>query len=197
MKICFSVDLRDLLDAEAKMALESRLPEFAAKTLAVSMRDRAESNARSRIGNGGFGQELAEGIRTRSDGAEVVIDHVSNDTNHLAQHVHEGGVIRPRNSRFLAIPIDRSVKGEYARLHRWNTDDGRPLFIRKKEDGPNGRAYLAEPRGKRAKPKFLYVLVRQTKPQKPRPWWPTDEEFTELTERELEWWLNRTLPQKI
>ena len=27
---------------------------------------------RSRIGNGGFGQELAEGIRTRSDGAEDV-----------------------------------------------------------------------------------------------------------------------------
>lgn len=74
MKIRFSVDLRELLDAEAKMALESRLPEFAAKTLAVSMRDRAESNARSKIGNGGFGQELAEGIRTRSDGAEVVID---------------------------------------------------------------------------------------------------------------------------
>lgn len=85
MKIRFSVDLRDLLDAEAKMALESRLPEFAAKTLEVSLRDRAESNARSKIGNGGFGQELAEGIRTRSDGAEVIIDHVSNDTNHLAQ----------------------------------------------------------------------------------------------------------------
>lgn len=31
MKIRFSVDLRELLDAEAKMALESRLPEFAAK----------------------------------------------------------------------------------------------------------------------------------------------------------------------
>lgn len=44
MKIRFSVDLRELLDAEAKMALESRLPEFAAKTLEVSLRDRAESN---------------------------------------------------------------------------------------------------------------------------------------------------------
>ena len=42
MKIRFSVDLRDLLDAEAKMALESRLPEFAAKTLEVSLRDRGE-----------------------------------------------------------------------------------------------------------------------------------------------------------
>ena len=196
MKIRFSVDLRKLLDAEAKMALESRLPEFAAKTLDVPMRDRMECNARSKIGNGRFGQELAEGIRSRSDGAEGVIDHVSNDTNHLAQHVHEGAS-SGRETAGFSHPIDRPVKGEYARLHSWNTADGRPLFIRKQEDGPNGRAYLAESRGKRAKPKFLYVLVRQTKPQKPRPWWPTDEEFTELTERELEWWLKYTLPRTI
>ena len=44
-----------------------------------------------------------------------------------------------------------------------NTPDGKPLFIRKKEDGPHGRAYLAEPRGKRGKIKQLFVLVREMK----------------------------------
>ena len=143
MRIYFTVDMRDFIDAAAKMQLEKRLPDFVAKTLEVSARDLTESGARKVIGNGGFGQELAEGVRTKTEGASVTIDHVSNDTNHLAQHVHEGGVIRHPQRKYLAIPIDKSVKGEKASVHKWATDDGKPLFIRKKEDGPNGRAYLA------------------------------------------------------
>ena len=197
MRIYFTVDMRDFIDAAAKMQREKRLPDFVAKTLEVSARDLTESGARKVIGNGGFGQELAEGVRTKTEGASVTIDHVSNDTNHLAQHVHEGGVIRHPQGKYLAIPIDKSVKGEKASVHKWATDDGKPLFIRKKEDGPNGRAYLAEPRGKRGKPKFLYVLTKETKPQKPRPWWPTEQEFAELTERELQKWLNQILPREI
>lgn len=196
MKIRISCNMVDFLSAEAKMALDGKLPEFAAKTLAVAMRDRAESNARSRIGNGGFGQELAEGIRVRVDGVNVTIDHKSNNTNHLAEHVHNGGVIRAPGRRYLAIPIDPIVKGEYASDHKWDTPNLKPIVVRTK-DGPNGRAYLAEPSGKRGKLKFLYVLTRQTKPQKPRPWWPSDDDFLELTERELAWWLKRYLPEKV
>lgn len=197
MRIYFTVNVRDFMDAAAKMQLEKKLPDFVAKTLEVSARDLTESGARKVIGNGGFGQELAEGVRTKTEGASVTIDHVSNDTNHLAQHVHEGGVIRHPQRKYLAIPIDKSVKGEKASVHKWATDDGKPLFIRKKEDGPNGRAYLAEPRGKRGKPKILYVLTKETKPQKPRPWWPAEQEFAELTERELQRWLNQILPKEI
>lgn len=61
--------MKGLLSAEAKMALEGRLPEFVAKTLAAALRDRIESNIHSRIGTGPFGQELAQGIRSRADGA--------------------------------------------------------------------------------------------------------------------------------
>lgn len=197
MKILITVDMRNCLDATAKMALEGQLPEFAAKTLAVSLRDKAESNARKVIGNGGFGQELAAGVRVRTNGSEVIVDHVTNDTNHLAEHVHDGGPIRHPQGKYLAIPIDQSVKGEMAREHRWQTPDGKPLFLRKKGDGLHGRAYLAEPRGKRGKLKALYVLVKETKPQCPRPWWPSDQEFIELTERELAWWLKKTLPERI
>lgn len=197
MNIHFEIDVSGLLSAEEKLAFNKQLPEFAAKTLAAALRDKAESNARKEIGNGGFGQELAEGIRTRANGTSVIIDHTSNDTNHLAEHVHKGGVIKPRNRQYLAIPIDKSVKKEYASMHSWATPDGNPLFIRKKEDGPRGRAYLAEPRGKRGKLKFLYVLVRETKPQKLRPWWPSDDDFINLTQRELEWWLKKAMPEKI
>lgn len=193
MQIRLSVDLRELFDAAARMALDARLPEFAAKTIEAAAHDLAEQHARSKIGNGGFGQELADGVRTRSENGEVTIDHVTNETNHLAEHVEKGGVIRPRNSRFLAIPIDRSVRGEYARVHAWATPTGRPIVVRRRTDGPAGRAYLAEPRGKTGKLRFLYVLARQTKPQKPRPWWPTDAEFSALTERETQWWLDHSL----
>lgn len=195
MNIRLAVNLSELLSEKEKMEINGRLPEFVAKTLAVALRDLAEANARKRIGNGGFGQELAEGVRARADGMTVTIDHTSNDTNHLAEHVHAGGIIRPRHRRYLAIPIDKSVKKEYASIHSWATDDGKPIFIRKKEDGPNGRAYLAEPRGKRGTLKFLYVLLRQTKPQRPRPWWPTDDDFLRLAEKELNWFLEHASPQ--
>lgn len=196
MQILFSVNLMNLMDAESKMALEGRLPEFVADTLEAAMRDKAEKNARSVIGNGGFGQDIAEGIRTRSDGASVTIDHKSNDTNRLAQHVHEGGPIRSPTRPYLAIPLMKNLK-EYASAHTWRTPNGKPIVVRKKNDGPRGRAYLAEPQGKRGKLKFLYVLKKETKPQRPRPWWPSDDDFLNLTERELGFWLKKILPEKI
>lgn len=196
MQILFSVNLMNLMAAESKMALEGRLPEFAADTLEAAMRDKAEKNARSVIGNGGFGQDIAEGIRTRSEGASVTIDHKSNDTNRLAQHVHEGGPIRSPTRPYLAIPLMKNLK-EYASAHTWRTPNGKPIVVRVKEDGPHGRAYLAEPQGKRGKLKYLYVLKKETKPQRPRPWWPSDDDFLNLTERELGFWLKKILPETI
>lgn len=190
-------DIRDLMSAADRLDANRNLPEFIAKTVVVSLRDLAEKKAREIIGNGGFGQDLAEGVRARADGVNVTVDHASNETNHLAEHVEYGGPIRSRSGGHLAIPIDRSVKGEYARDHVWNTPDGKPLFIRKKEDGPRGRAYLAEPQGKRGKIKLLFVLVRETKPQSARHWWPTDDEFLKIAEREITWWRDRNLPAEI
>ena len=191
MKILVSGYFFKLIKSLENLSLDEKLAPFAEKTLAVSLSDKAEANARNVIGNGPFGQELAEGVRTVTDGPSVTVDHVTNDTNHLAEHVHEGGVIRPRNRKYLAIPILQRVKKEYASDHSWNTPDGKPIVVRKKEDGPNGRAYLAEPTGKKGKLKFLYVLKHQTKPQKPRPWWPTDEDFVELAEREVQYFLDK------
>lgn len=193
MRIGMTVDLNDFLIAAEKMQLEGRLPEFVAKTLAVSARDLAYNNA-AKQGGKRFWMELAEGVRVKADGLEVAIDHKTNDTNHLAEHVHEGGIIRPKNAKFLAIPIDKSVEGEYASEQPENS-----LFVlRRKTDGPNGRAYLARPpASKRGKIKLLYVLVRQTRSQRARPWWPKDEEFQALAERETKWWTEQYLPKMI
>ena len=197
MNLSVQWDIKDLLQAADRMAVQKHLPEFIAKTVAVSMRDMAENKARDKLGKGKFASEIAAGIRVKADGMTVTLDHASNDTNHLAEHVHEGGPVKSGNGKMLAIPIDKSVRGEWASVHRWNTPDGKPLFLRKKEDGPRGRAYLAEPRGKQAKPKVLYVLTKETKPQRARPWWPTDEDFLRIAEREIEWWRDQHLPAEI
>lgn len=197
MNLSVQWDIKDLLQAADRMAVQNHLPEFIAKTVAVSMRDLAENNARDKLGKGKFASEIAAGIRAKADGMTVTVDHASNDTNHLAEHVHVGGPIKSSNGKMLAIPIDKSVRGEWASVHRWNTPDGKPLFLRKKEDGPRGRAYLAEPQGKKGKPKVLYVLTRETKPQKARPWWPTDEDFLQIAEREIAWWREQHLPAEI
>ena len=197
MNLSVQWDIKDLLQAADRMAVQNHLPEFIAKTVAVSMRDLAENNARDKLGKGKFASEIAAGIRAKADGMTVTVDHASNDTNHLAEHVHVGGPVKSSNGKMLAIPIDKSVRGEWASVHRWNTPDGKPLFLRKKEDGPRGRAYLAEPQGKKGKPKVLYVLTRETKPQKARPWWPTDEDFLQIAEREIAWWREQHLPAEI
>ena len=197
MNLSVQWDIKDLLQAADRMAVQNHLPEFIAKTVAVSMRDLAENNARDKLGKGKFASEIAAGIRAKADGMTVTLDHASNDTNHLAEHVHVGGPVKSSNGKMLAIPIDKSVRGEWASVHRWNTPDGKPLFLRKKEDGPRGRAYLAEPQGKKGKPKVLYVLTRETKPQKARPWWPTDEDFARIAEREISWWRDQHLPAEI
>ena len=197
MNLSVQWDIKDLLQAADRMAVQNHLPEFIAKTVAVSMRDLAENKARDKLGKGKFASEIAAGIRAKADGMTVTVDHASNDTNHLAEHVHVGGPVKSGNGKMLAIPIDKSVRGEWASVHRWNTPDGKPLFLRKKEDGPRGRAYLAEPQGKKGKPKVLYVLTRETKPQKARPWWPTDEDFLQIAEREIAWWREQHLPAEI
>ena len=195
--LSISWDIRDLMSSADRLDVNKNLPEYIAKTVVVSLRDLAETNARKNLGNGRFSGEIAAGIRANADGMNITVDHASNDTNHLAEHVEVGGPVRSSNGRMLAIPIDRSVRGEWASVHRWNTPDGKPLFIRKKEDGPRGRAYLAEPQGKKGKPKVLYVLTRETKPQKARPWWPTDEDFLRIAEREIRWWRDQNLPAEI
>ena len=194
MGISLHLDVRHFLTQIKKLDVEDRIPEFVAKTLAARIRDVLETRIREKIGNGGFGRELAEGIRTYADGPMLVVDHRSNDTTHLAEHVQQGGVIRPKRHRYLAIPIDKSVRGEWPSDHSWATDDGKPVFLRRKS-GPGW--IMAEKRGKKKEIKPLFALVPETKPQRPRPFWLTDAETMTLAEKETAWWLEKTLPREI
>lgn len=51
MNLSVQWDIKDLLQAADRMAVQNHLPEFIAKTVAVSMRDLAENNARVELEN--------------------------------------------------------------------------------------------------------------------------------------------------
>lgn len=196
MELHFDFDVAQFLSDIGILNLEEKLPEFVAKTLSVSFRDKIESRIREKIGSGGFGQELAEGIRTKADNTTLVVDHESNDSTHIAEHVHCGGIIRPKTRKYLAIPIDASVRDEYPSDHTWLTNGGKPIFLRRKA----GRGWImaeSRGRGKTQKLKPLFVLVPQTKPQKPRPIWFEEKEAWDLIEREVAFWLNKTIGRSI
>ena len=141
-RIYFSVDVAKMLNDLQQLRLDDKIADMA-KTVRVSLHDAAESSARRHIG-GGFGDDLARGVRSQIDGNVVSIDYKSNDNTHIAEHVHSGGVIRPRNRKYLAIPTKDAPRGEWASDHNWATPSGKPVVIRDPKAGLNGRAYLAE-----------------------------------------------------
>lgn len=53
MKIHFDFDVAQFLSDIGKLNLEEKLPEFVAKTLSASFRDKIESRIREKIGSGG------------------------------------------------------------------------------------------------------------------------------------------------
>ena len=138
----------------------------------------AQQRARERIW-GDFGDRIARhSILTDNRDPERHEIYTGGENGYIAEHIHFGGVIRPKERRYLAIPIDRSVRGMYPREYA-----GELILLRRKEDGPNGRAYLAKPMKRKVKP--LWVLKRSVT-QRPRPWWPEDWEVREVTERFFE-----------
>jgi len=124
----------------------------------------AQRQARDRIG-GDFGDLIARHSILTDERDPVRHEiYVGGENGYIAEHIHTGGVIRPKTRQYLAVPIDKSVKGMWP-----NEYPGDLVLIRKKDDGPRGRAYLAKPMKRKIKP--LWILLRQVN-QKPRPWWP-------------------------
>lgn len=130
--------------------------------------------ARRRIG-GDFGDKIARlSILTDDRNPDKHVIYTGGTNGYIADHIHSGGVIKPRNRKYLAIPIDKSVKDKYP------SELSDELFvIRRQEDGTRGRAYLAKQM--KRKVKFLYVLKSQVY-QKPRPWWPDDNEIRQVSQ---------------
>ena len=155
-------------DLETLAALAKLSPEQYMRAWSTVVKQAAEKNLRDRIG-GDFGHDLA---RSAVQIDEAPLRHevyVGGENGYIAEHVHTGGVIRPKNSKYLAIPIDRSVKGLFAR----EVPD--LVFMR-----ANGKAFLARQMKRKIKP--LFVLVKRTKPQRPRPWFPDQAEAQTVTD---------------
>lgn len=130
-------------------------------------------NAREKIG-GDFGDQIArESIQTDETNPMVHRLYLGGTNGYIAEHIHTGGEIRPKTRKYLAIPIDPSAKGLYAGEYPADL-----VLIRRKNDGPNGRAYLAKPMKRKIKP--IYVLKKSVY-QRPRPWFPTQTEVEEAT----------------
>lgn len=167
MRLKISVD-----DHETLEELASLTPRQFMIAWTTAVRRELEKRAREKIG-GDFGDEIArQSIQTDESDPTRHELYLGGEKGYIAEHVHTGGVIRPKNAKYLAIPIDKSVKGLFAR------EVPGLSFIRRKNEGPNGRAYLGKPLKKGFKP--LFVLKRSVM-QKPRPWWPDDMEVQGIT----------------
>lgn len=122
-----------------------------------------------------IGPRVAGAITTREEGlkSEILLD---GPDSRIGEHIHTGGPIRSSSGKRLAIPT------------RWNTNkddfastygDNYFTLIRNKKKGKS-YLYKKNSEGKITGPP-MFVLVSETRPQKPRPWWPEDAEVETAT----------------
>ena len=169
------IKIRIDTQADAIEVLENFDPAEFGAALVEGITDAVYEEARKNaIGLGGqFGQRIARSLRTRVDGMTGIVSSDGAD-GYIGLHVHQGGPVRSRNGKMLAIPT------------RYN--DQKDVFASDRNDlmlvKSRRRCYLfkelTEPGAVLGKP--LYVLTRETKPQKPRPWWPDESRVRQLAE---------------
>ena len=173
----FVVDARDVLASLKKLRSKVNVKVWADAILELARRQ-----ARARIGTGFGNDKVAESVRIdlRGPVGEVYTD------DKIAVHVHQGGPIRSGNGRRLAIPLPTSSTERYNSGRHFARDVARshPLFKLTSKKG-NELLFPRPERGEELGPP-LFVLKDQTRPQLPRPWWPTHEEAREETKRFFE-----------
>lgn len=169
------IKIRIDTQADAIEVLENFDPAEFSEALVEGITDAVYEEARKNaIGLGGqFGQRIARSLRTRVDGMTGIVSSDGAD-GYIGLHVHQGGPVRSRNGKMLAIPT------------RYN--DQKDIFASDRNDlmlvKSRRRCYLfkelTEPGAVLGKP--LYVLTHETRPQKPRPWWPDESRVRQLAE---------------
>ena len=176
MEIKFKVDDSDTL---------ARLNGLTSRQFMIAwvtrVKQLAEKRAREKIG-GGFGHDIANSaILTDESNPNRHSVYVGGEYGNAAEHAHFGGVIRARYRKYLAIPLDKDLKKKSPEDVPWRTPDGKPVWLHRKY-GPGWVMldYLGRGPNRKLIPK--YALVTETKPQKPRPWWPDEWGFREVTE---------------
>ncbi len=160
--------------------------EFAELWAEAAMR-LAKKNTEKAAGNG-FGRSVvAGGVR-----AETFPGRAEITTEYIGAHVHLGGPITSRNGKDLAIPLDTPASRQYnpQRLFARELDKIKLFAVLTK----SGKKLLfrAHEKGEKAAPDEgpLFVMLHQTRPQKPRQWWPTDAEADKATIELIETYLS-------
>lgn len=167
------IKFNTVLDEDTMLKLADLTPRQFMIAWTGAVRRLIEKNAREKIG-GDFGDHIArESVQTDERDPLIHRLYLGGTDGYIAEHIHTGGEIRPKTRKYLAIPIDKSAKNKYPREY-----PGDLVLVRRKEDGPNGRAYLGLPM--KRKIKILYVLKKSVS-QRARPWFPTESEVEEAT----------------
>lgn len=149
---------------EIKFNVDSRETQ---ETLSgLTPRQYAQQKARAVIG-GGFGDEIARGSIQIDDNDPLRHEIYAGGKNgYIAEHIHTGGTVRPKNRKYLGIPLGEQLRGLYPRevqgLFCLKSKKGNLLLFRR----PKKRAYLEAP----------VYLLKESVTHKPRPWWPDDVE---------------------
>lgn len=163
MRIRFDVD-----DSSTLEQLAALTPRQFMIAWTRAVRQFVQERARSRIG-GDFGSRIARNSILIDDSEPERHEiYTGGENGYIAEHIHTGGVVRPKKKKYLAVPVDRSVRGIWPSEY-----SGELVFLRRRDEGPNGRAYLAKPMKRKVKP--LWILLRSVT-HRPKPWWPSAEE---------------------
>lgn len=166
-------------DGETLEQLREMSPERFLRAWAIAVKNLAKRKAQEAAAkSGGRSFWQREILPSVHDEVNPTSAQVYSDS-FIAEHVHTGGVIRPRLRKYLAIPLDKKLKKKSPEDVPWRTPDGKPVWLPRKR-GPGW--VMLDYAGRKKELKAKFALVPETKPQKPRPWWPEDWEAREVTE---------------
>ena len=178
MKIVFkSADLAEDLQKNIRN-LSNPVPFF--NSANTGLVNRARLNARKKGGRG-FWAKIGNSV-TSEQGENVL--RVKSEMPE-AIHAEYGGVIRARFRAMLTIPVHGDAKRKDAEFFKLKY--GEKFFLLRSDK--KALLVVQTGRGKAAKIKPIFVLKRETKVQKPRPWWLTDAQIDKVLNDNIRFWL--------
>jgi len=133
----------------------------------------AKERALAVIGKRDFGRLMSDTVQKQVSGDTAEV-YVGDKNAFIAEHVHLGGPIRSRNGKPLAIPLNNASTAKWNPRRLFARELKTPLFMLKSKAG--NKLLFAKPgKGEKLGPP-LFALVDQTRPQRPRPWFPAQSE---------------------
>lgn len=160
--------------SEAIKVLEDIDPKEISEAIVEGVTDAVfeETKTRALALGENLGPRVARSLRSKVDGLSGQVTAEGAD-GYVGLHVHTGGPIQSRNGKKLAIPT------------KWNNQ--RDKFASDRNDlqlvKGKKRCYLFKRvREGEVLGKPLFTILRRTKPQRPRPWWPGENDVRRIAD---------------